>query len=172
MVNAYEKTVLSVVSIACPLSQNAAGLDPRKKKNGRRGKKNPMTMPLSTARPRESLSDDPPPAPVPPLPSASIHCSSSTRACSSSVFKVKIRGLMKCGLVCYQGWLGGRTFFFRREFRCGDVIRGRARMELSSKVQNVISGKTCRREAVKAAQRFDLRLLEYGCGGWTETNEK
>lgn len=41
-------------------------------------------------------------------------------------------------------------------------------MELSSKVQNVVFGKTCRREAVKAAQRFDLRLLEYGCGGWRE----
>jgi len=32
-------------------------------------------------------------------------------------------------------------------------------VELSSKVENVIFGKTCRREAIKAAQGLDLRLL-------------
>lgn len=81
--NTHEKTVLSDVSRACPLSQNAAGLGARRKKNGRRGKKKPMMMPLSTARARESLSADAVPEP-PPLPRASIHCSSSARACSSS----------------------------------------------------------------------------------------
>lgn len=40
-------------------------------------------------------------------------------------------------------------------------------MKLPSKVQNVVFGKTCRREAVKAAQRFNLRLLEYDRGGWS-----
>jgi len=81
--NAYENTVLSGVSRACPLSQNAAGLGARRKKNGRRGKKKPMMMPLSTARARELVSVDPPVDPL-PLPRASIHCSSSARACSSS----------------------------------------------------------------------------------------
>jgi hypothetical protein len=84
MGSAYEKTVLSGVSRACPLSQNAAGFGALRKKKGRRGKKKPMMMPLSTARARESLSADPPLAPL-PLPRASIHCSSSARACSSSV---------------------------------------------------------------------------------------
>jgi hypothetical protein len=80
----HEKTVLSGVSRACPLSQNAAGLGTLRKKKGRRGKKKPMMMPLSTARARESLSGDALPE-APPLPRASIHCSSSARACSSSV---------------------------------------------------------------------------------------
>jgi hypothetical protein len=82
--NAYVNTVLSGVSRACPLSQNAAGLGARKKKKGRSGKKKPTMVPLSTARARESPSADPPLAP-PPLPRESIHCSSSARACSSSV---------------------------------------------------------------------------------------
>jgi hypothetical protein len=34
-------------------------------------------------------------------------------------------------------------------------------VELSSKVQNVVLGEPCRREAVKAAQGPDLRLLEW-----------
>lgn len=35
-------------------------------------------------------------------------------------------------------------------------------MELSSEVEDVIFGKTCRRKAIKATQGFDLGLLEYG----------
>ncbi len=38
-------------------------------------------------------------------------------------------------------------------------------MELSSKIDNVIFGKTCCREAIKAAQGLDLRLLSTAvCG--------
>ena len=58
-----------------------------------------------------------------------------------------------------DGGGGVRTFFFCWKFCCGDVVRGGARVELSSKVENVIFGKTCRRETIKAAQGFNLCLL-------------
>jgi hypothetical protein len=50
-----------------------------------------------------------------------------------------------------RGGRGVHTFFFCWEFCCGNVVRGRARVELSSKVENVIFGKTCRCETIKAA---------------------
>jgi len=50
-------------------------------------------------------------------------------------------------------------FFFCREFGGGKVVRGRARVELSSKVLDVVLGEPSRGEAVKAAQGFNLRLL-------------
>jgi len=52
-----------------------------------------------------------------------------------------------------------RTFFLCREFCSGKVVRGRARVELSSKVLDVILGESGRSKAVKAAQGLNLRLL-------------
>ena len=78
----YEKTTLPVNSCSVPLSQNAAGLGSRMKKNGSRGKKNPNTMPCKTEELVED--DDWDNDAVLALSSESIHCSSSARACSSS----------------------------------------------------------------------------------------
>jgi hypothetical protein len=54
---------------------------------------------------------------------------------------------------------GGRTFLVCRKFGGGEVVRGRARVELPSKVEDVVFGESCGSEAVKSTQRLDLRLL-------------
>ena len=86
----------------------------------------------------------------------------------SGGFKKQNRGFMErvvSNMVGVVGGTGGRTFFFCWEFRCGDIVGGRARMKLPSEVEDVIFGETCRRQAIKAAQGLDLRLLEvYGYG--------
>jgi hypothetical protein len=44
-----------------------------------------------------------------------------------------------------------RTFLFRRKLGGGEVVCGRARVELSPKVEDVVFGEACGRKAVKAA---------------------
>ena len=64
------------------------------------------------------------------------------------------------------GQMGGRTFLVCGEIGGRDVVRGRARVELPSKVEDVVFGEACGSEAVKATQRLDLRLL------WSVTSHR